>query len=460
MAQDPIKVAPHSLDAERSVLGAILLDPVTVHQAMEVLLPEDFYRPSHAMIFRSFMSLTDGGKQCDLLLLQEELERQGKLSEAGGSSYLSSLVDTLPSSSNLPHYAQIVKEKSILRRLLRVSQEVTERIVSSGETTEAILDWAERQIFSVTSMTMGSDLHEMKDVVNEAMKEIENLFHRKTPITGLPTGFHELDQKTSGLQKGDLVVIAARPSMGKTALALNIAQHVACDEKQPVVIFSIEMSHEQLGMRMLASEARVRHDWIKSGMIRKRDFSGLITAADRLAGASIAIDDSPSLTVLEIRAKARRLKSEGRLALMIIDYLGLIRSVGKVENRQQEISDITRSLKSLAKELSVPIILVSQLSRAVESRKPPRPMLSDLRESGAIEQDADLVLFIYRESFYEPEKEEARGVAEIIIGKQRNGPTGAIKVAFQGEFTRFSDLATAGVESSYGEDVPDNGEGE
>ena len=437
------KLPPQNLDAERGVLGAILLDNEALPRALNIVKSEDFYSPAHRQIFSVICTLFERNEVIDLVTVTEELERQENLGHVGGAAYLMALLEATPTAGNVHSHAKIVKEKSILRRLINVSTQIAAEGYEDKEDSDLLLDRAQQLIFSVAEDRVRPGFFAIKDLVRDSFKMVEELYEKKLPITGLATGFTRLDEMTSGLHNSDLIIIAARPSMGKTSFCLNIAQHVAIKQRVPVGIFSLETSKEQLVMRMLCSEAKVDSHKVRTGFLSEQDWPKLTTALGHLSEAAIFIDDTPGISSLELRAKARRLKSEHGLGLVMVDYLQLMRGRGRTENRQQEITEISASLKAVARELSVPVIALSQLSRAVESRKPPYPQLSDLRESGAIEQDADVVAFIYRPEMYKqgddlPQEEE--GIADIIIGKQRNGPTGVIKLAFLKQCTRFENL--------------------
>jgi replicative DNA helicase len=433
------KVPPQSLDAEESVLGGVLFDTHALDRVVEMLSVEDFYRESHRKIFRAMLALSEKGEPIDLITLSDILKARGELQDIGGATYLAELVDKVPSAANIGHYARIVREKAVLRSLINVCNEISSRCYSGEEDIEPFLDEAERLIFDVSEKRVRPSFFKMGDLIMDTIKTVEQLFERKELVTGVPTGFLDLDRMTAGLQPSDLVIVAARPSMGKTALVLNIAQYVALHANTAVAIFSLEMSKEQLVLRMLCSEARVDNAKVRTGYLGERDFPRLAMAAGRLAEAPIYIDDTPAQNVLELRAKSRRLKREANIGLVIIDYLQLMRGLTAQENRTQELSEISRSLKSLAKELNIPVIALSQLNRQVEQRADRRPMMADIRESGAIEQDADVIMFIYRDEVYKQDSQD-EGVAEVIIGKQRNGPTGTVRLTFRREYTRFDNL--------------------
>jgi replicative DNA helicase len=435
------KTLPCNLEAERSVLGAILLDDKAIHTVLGSLRAEDFYLESHRRVFGKMIALAAAATAIDLVTLKNELQRSDDLESAGGAAYLASLTDGMPRAVNVEHYAQIVKEKATLRRLIQVSNEIMARSYQSEESAQTILFDIEKAVFEIANRQFQSDFMHIEPLVSSVYKEIEKVSNRKTLVTGVETGFKEFDRMTAGLHPADLVIVAARPGLGKTSLCLNIAQFVALKKMQCVGIFSLEMSREQLVKRLLCAEAEIDSHKVNTGFLNKEDWSKLGHAAGMLSQAKIFIDDKAAMSISEMRSKARRLSLEHGLDLLIVDYLQLMSGTNqRYENRTQEISQISRGLKALAKEINIPVIAVSQLNRAIESRRgEQRPQLSDLRESGSIEQDADLVLFIYREDKADPSAEN-RGVAEIIIEKQRNGPTGKFKLAFMEKFTKFADL--------------------
>ena len=435
------KLPPQSLEAEQSVLGAILLDNQSLNKSIEILSQDDFYREAHRKIFLGMLDLSERNEAIDLITLSEHLKQKNVLEEVGGFGYLASLVQSIPTAANIQYHSKIVHEKGVLRDLIQVSTEIVTQGLEGGRNADELLDQAEQKIFSISQASHRRSFVPLKDVVTSGFHLIEELYGKKSEITGIPSGFIDLDTKTAGFQPSDLIVIAGRPSMGKTSLALGAALHAAVHNDSVVAVFSLEMSKEQLVLRMLSSEGGVDSHHIRTGQLEREEFHKIVDAAGRLSAAKIFIDDSGVLSALEMRAKARRLKSEAGLDMGIVDYLQLMRGRSNAESRQQEISDISRSLKALAKELNVPVIALSQLSRAVESRKPPRPLLADLRESGAIEQDADLVIFIYREDQYYPESSEKQGIAEIIIGKHRNGPTGELELTFRDRLAKFENLS-------------------
>ena len=438
------RTLPHNLEAERSVLGAILLHNDAFNLAAEVIDSQDFFRDAHRRIFDKMVKLVERGDAIDLVTLKEELGRAGELDEIGGPAYITALVDGVPRSTNVEHYARIIKEKATLRSLIYSANKILTTAYEGAEEADIILDQAEHAIFAIADDKVRDGFVSLRDLAQASLETIEKLHAHKELITGVPTGFTDLDEMTSGLQPADLIIIAARPSMGKTSLALNMAQHVGTKTDMTVGLFSLEMSKEQLFLRLLTSEARIDAHRLRGGFLGERDWGKLSQAIGTLSEARIFIDDTPSIGVLEMRAKCRRLKAEHNLHLVVVDYIQLMQGRGRFENRTLELASISRSMKGLAKELNVPIVVLSQLSRAPESRSDHRPQLSDLRESGALEQDADVVVFIYREDLYGDKNQPAgdtQGVAEIIIGKQRNGPTGIVKLAFIREYTRFENLA-------------------
>jgi len=436
------RVPPQSLEAEMAVLGAVLLDNNAFSIATESVASEAFYRPAHAEIFAAMESLAARAEAIDVITLSEELKQRGTFQTSGGPAYLARIMDTVHTAANIEHYANIVLEKHILRRLISVSGDVATQCFAGDREASDILDEAEKAIFELSQRGMYRGFESVGKILRTHFKNIEQIYQSGAHISGLSSGFEDLDALTAGFQKGDLVIIAARPRMGKTSFALNLAQHLSLKEKIPVGIFSLEMSADQLVTRLLCAEARVDSNKLRRGYLKSNEYAELAIVAGYLAEAPIYIDDSSALSTLELRAKARRLKAEANVGMIILDYLQLVSVRERVENRQQQISLITRALKALAKELEIPVVALSQLSRAVEHRGGDRrPMLSDLRESGSIEQDADVVLFIHRPEVYEGEDSENRGKAELMIGKQRNGPTGSVHLTFIDEFTRFEPAA-------------------
>lgn len=434
------RVPPHNHEAEQSVIGAIFLDPQALITASEILIPEDFYRIAHQKIFQTMLDLSDQGKAIDVVTVTEELSVKKELEDVGGLSYLTELANAVPTAANVSYYAKIVEEKSILRRLIRTATKIVEDSFTREDEVEELLSEAEKKVMEVANRKNAGDFKHVKDVLVQTYDNIEQLQNRKGDVTGIPTGFTDLDRMTAGFQRNDLIIVAARPSVGKTAFALNIAQNVAVKARENVAIFSLEMGAEQLVMRMLCAEGNIDAQVLRTGALTAEDWSKLTIAMGTLSNSGIYIDDTPGLRVSEIRAKCRRLAQEKGLGMIVIDYLQLIQGSGKRgENRQQEVSEISRSLKALARELKVPVIALSQLSRGVEQRQDKRPMMSDIRESGSIEQDADIVAFLYRDDYYDKESEN-KNMIEIIIAKQRNGPTGTVTLAFKKEFNKFLNI--------------------
>ena len=436
------KVLPNNLEAERSILGAVLLDDNAAISVFENLKSQDFYLESHRRIFETMIQLTNNSQPIDLVTLKEELQRANELESVGGAAYIAGLTDGLPRAMNIEHYAQIVREKSTLRRLIQISNETMARSYQDQESAEEILQHVEKAVFDISNQQFRTGFTPIVPIVSNVFKEIEELSNRKEPVTGLETGFSDLDKLLAGLHPSDLIIVAARPGLGKTSFCLNIAEHVAIQQHKSVGIFSLEMSKEHLVRRLLCSQARIDAHRINTGFLSKEDWNNLSRASGDLSETKIFIDDTASVNIPELRSKSRRLSMEHGLDLIIVDYLQLMSgSTQRYENRTQEISQISRGLKGIAKELNLPVIAVSQLSRAIESRtgEHRKPQLSDLRESGSIEQDADVVMFIYREEMVNP-TEENSGLAELIIGKQRNGPIGSIPLAFSKQFTRFDSL--------------------
>lgn len=431
------RIPPHSLEAEQSVLGAMLLDKEAVAAAAEVLRGEDFYSDAHKEIFEAILDIYDNGTPVDLVTLAEALRQRGTLEAVGGGTYISDLSMSVPSTANVGYYIKIVEEKAILRRLISASNDIIKESYEASEDLDIIIDHAEKKIFDISQRKNNRAFEPIKTILLDTYSKIEELTKNKGKIVGVPTGFRDFDMRTSGLNPSDFILIAARPSMGKTSFAINIAQNAAIQSNVPVAIFSLEMSRDQLAQRMLSSEANIELQKIRSGDLSEEDWIKLVHAATPLSQAPIFIDDTPGISVMEVRSKARRLKMEHGLGLLVIDYLQLMSGRGRTESRQQEVSEISRSLKALARELDVPVVALSQLSRGPEARQDHRPMLSDLRESGAIEQDADVVVFLYRDEYYNPDSEK-KNIAEAIIAKQRNGPTGTIELVWLGQFTKFA----------------------
>jgi replicative DNA helicase len=433
---------PYSLEAEMSVLGGMFIDADAVVKAIEVIDDTMFYREGHRRLYRSMVRLWERGEVIDAVTLSEELKSAGDFDSVGGAPYLAQLLDAVPTAANIEYHAKIVREKALLRRLIEAATSIIQATYEAGGEVETLLDEAEQKIFQIAQTHERRGFVWIKELLWPAMEQIELLSQNSSSITGVPTGFADLDEKTAGFQRGDLVIVAARPSMGKTAFTLNISQHAAIGARRSVAFFSLEMSKEALVQRMLTSEARVDASRVRTGRLRDDDYPRLAQAAGLLNTAPIYIDDTPAISILEMRAKARRLKADRPdLAMIVVDYLQLMQANSRTENRQQEVSEVSRGLKSLAKELDLPVVALSQLSRAVESRPDKRPMMSDLRESGALEQDADLIMFLYRPEYYhgpvDKDGNSLEGRAELIVGKQRNGATGTIQLMFHKEYTRF-----------------------
>jgi len=435
------KTPPHSLEAEKTILGGILVNNRNLNVVLSIISPEDFYTEGNRKILDKIIALVDKNLPVDLLTITEALQRGGELARVGGASYISSLMDGVPKSLNIEYHAQIIKEKALLRRLIISSAKIMTSSYEEREDADQLLDEAQSAIIEVAEQRIKPGFIPVSDLTGPAIETIDTLRARQEAVTGVPTGFRDLDALTAGFHKSEFVVVAARPSMGKTALCLNIAEHVGVTTGYSVGFFSLEMAKEQLVMRLLCSEAQIDLQKVRTGFVGDREFERLKLAAEVLSQAKIYVDESAALTVMEMKAKARRLKMEQHLDLLFIDYMQLMRGGSRFENRTQEISYISRSLKELAKELQIPVVGLSQLSRAPEKerRARPKPQLSDLRESGAIEQDADVVIFIYRDEFYHPDDETKRGIAEVIVAKQRNGPTGELSLAFLNKFARFND---------------------
>jgi replicative DNA helicase len=436
------RTLPHNLDAERSVLGAILVHDDAFNLAAQVLTPGDFYRDAHRRIFDKMIALSERRQAIDFVTVKEELARAGEVDEVGGPAYIAALADGVPRATNVEYYARIVKEKATLRNLIYAANKIVTNAYEADQDSDLILDEAESAIFAVADDRLKAGFVAMRDLVKESFPKIEQLFEQKRLITGVPTGFIDLDEMTRGLQPGDLIIVAARPSMGKTSLVLNISQYVATQRDLTVGFFSLEMSKESLFLRLLTSEAQIDSHRLMSGAIGQKDYGRISHALETLSAMKLYIDDTANIGVLEMRAKSRRLQAEHGLSLVVVDYIQLMNGRGRFENRTLELAAISRSLKGLAKELNVPIVVLSQLSRAPESRSDHRPQLSDLRESGALEQDADVVALIYRDDVYNRDANNPdAGTAEVIVAKQRNGPTGTVRLAFLREQTRFVNLA-------------------
>ena len=440
---DMRKLPPQSIEAEMSILGGILVDNEAINRVLEVLSPEDLYRESHRKIMRAMIELNERGEPCDLITMTTILRKKGELEEVGGGAYLATLVDFVPMAANISYYCKIVKEKYITRKLISAATDIVSNGFEDKVEVEELLDNAQKVIFEISENKLRPSYYKVSDILKDTIKNIELLYEKKELVTGVPTGYTDLDKLTAGFHAGDLVIIAGRPAMGKTTFALNVAQYAAVDsdKKFPAAIFSLEMPKEQLVERLLCSASRVDLTRLRSGHLQENDWPKLIKGAGLLHNSKIFIDDTPSITVMELRSKARRLKAEHDIGIIVIDYLQLMRGGANSESRQQEISEISRSLKALAKELSIPVIALSQLNRSLEQRTDKRPMMSDLRESGAIEQDADIIMFVYRGEVYDKENEDLKGKAEVIIGKHRSGPIGTVDLAFRGEFTRFENLS-------------------
>ncbi|EQK40562.1 MULTISPECIES: replicative DNA helicase [Paraclostridium] len=438
--EDIGRIPPHSVESEQSILGSILLDKEAIITVTETIKPEDFYKEAHKIIYECMMKLNNKNEPIDLITLTEELKKQGHLEDIGGISYITSLSTIVPTTSNVKYYADIVKEKSVLRKLIRVSNDILNLGYDSSIKVEDILEKAEKQIFDISQEKSSEDFQTINSVLMDTYDTIEKLYTNKEDITGITTGFDDLNKKTNGLQRTDLLLVAARPAMGKTAFSLNLVQNAALKGDASVAVFSLEMSKEQLVQRMLSAQSHVELKKIKTGNLDENDWPRIIDAMSVLSNANIYIDDTPGIKIGELRSKCRKLKIEKGLDLILIDYLQLMEGDGGNESRQQEISKISRSLKIIAKELNCPVVALSQLSRAPEQRSDHRPMLSDLRESGAIEQDADIVMFLYRDEYYHPDSER-KNIGEIIIAKNRHGETGSVELVWLGEIQKFANKA-------------------
>ena len=436
------RMPPASVEAEQAVLGAMLLKEDAVTIVAEMLSSEDFYRETHRLVYEAMLEIKERSEPVDIVTLTEQLRKSGDLAKIGGIPAITLIANSVPTAANVQYHAQIVWEKAQLRKLIHTATEIVGTAYEEADPVDTIMDNAERRILGLSGGKGGKDFTGIKDILLETLIQLEKRYENKGSITGLPTGFRDLDQLTAGLQKSDLILVAARPSMGKTAFTLNIAAHVVLRAKEPVAFFSLEMSKEQLVQRMLCAEGRIDSQRLRVGDLDEEDWGHLIETASRLSAAPLYIDDTPGITAMDLRSKARRLKAEKGLSLIVIDYLQLMqgRTSKSGDNRQQEISEISRSLKALARELDVPVIALSQLSRSVEARQVKRPMLSDLRESGSLEQDADIVMFLYREDYYDPETEN-KNITEVIIAKHRNGPVDTVDLTFLKQFTKFGDLS-------------------
>ena len=437
------RIPPHNLDAEQSVLGAMLESKDAIANVVEILKPPDFYKPAHSLIYETILALNERGEAADAITVADELKRRGSLDSIGGKPYIHGLLEAYPTASSAGYYARIIEEHSLLRQLIEAGGKVQELGFSMPEDVVEAIDAAEEAVYNVGDKRLKDDYSHIRPLLTKSMSDIEALYERGEHITGLASGFPDLDDMTSGWQPSNLIVVAARPSMGKSSLLNDFVLHATTRTKVPVVIFSLEMSRDELVKRFLSSEAKVDSQRISKGSLQEQDWTRLSSALGRLAEAPIYIDDSANITLMEMRAKCRRLKAKHGLGLVIIDYLQLMQSPRRSENRQQEVSEISRSLKIMARDLQVPVICASQLNRMVETRSDKRPLLGDLRESGAIEQDSDLVMFIYRDEVYNPES-EARGEAELHVAKHRNGPTGIVRLAFMNQYTKFASIAKAG----------------
>ena len=447
---DPHRLPPQNLEAEQCVLGSILLQKGALIKILELLEPEDYYREAHKIIFKAMVALFEKNEPQDIITVSNILSDWNQLDAVGGPAYLANLTDIVPVAANIIYYAQIIRSKAILRHLIQTCTEIATRCYDEQDDIDSLVDDAEQTIFEISRSTSNQDFQALSKIIPETFKRIEKLAEKKELITGVPTGYDDLDRITAGLQPSDLIILAGRPSMGKMALAMNIVQNASIFHKVPIAVFSLEMSKEQLGMRMLCSVSRVDSQALRTGFIRDPDWPKLARATGILSEAPIFIDDTPAISVLEMRAKSRRLKTEHNIGLVVVDYLQLMRGRYNAERREQEISEISRSLKAMAKELNLPVVALSQLNRSLESRPNKRPQLSDLRESGAIEQDADVICFLYRDEIYnKSEDNPKRGIAEVIIGKQRNGPTGTVELTFIDKFTTFENYSRIEIPTSY-----------
>ncbi|MED9948303.1 MULTISPECIES: replicative DNA helicase [Peptostreptococcales] len=435
---DITRIPPHSVESEQSILGSILLDKDAIITVAETITPSDFYKDAHRVIYESMMALNNKNEPIDMVTLTDELRKRGYLDDIGGVTYLTSLSTIVPTTSNVKYYADIVKEKSVLRQLIKASNDIINLGYGSGESAENVLDFAEKKIFDISQERTNDDFKPINQVLMDTYDMIESIYSNKSDVTGVTTGFKDLNKKINGLQRTDLILVAARPAMGKTAFALNLVQNAAIKGNASVAVFSLEMSKEQLAQRMIAAQSNVELKKMKTGTLNDADWPRIISAMAVMSDAKIFIDDTPGIKINELRSKCRKLKMEQGLDLVMIDYLQLMESDSKNESRQQEISKISRSLKILAKELDCPVVALSQLSRAPEQRADHRPVLSDLRESGAIEQDADIVMFLYRDEYYHSDSEK-KDLAEVIIAKNRHGETGSVELVWMGSIQRFGD---------------------
>ncbi len=433
------KIMPHSVEAEQSVIGSMIIDREAIIVASELITADDFYNKQYGVLFDTMVELNDAGSPVDVVTLQNKLREKNVPPEVSSLEFVRDLITSVPTSANVRYYANIVGEKALLRRMIRLNEEISNACYAGSDSTESILEETEKKVFQLVQNRNSGEFVPIRQVVMNALDKIEKASKTKGSVTGVATGFHDLDYRTAGMQPSDLVLIAARPSMGKTAFALNIAQHVAFRLNQAVAIFSLEMSKEQLVNRMFSLESSVNAQNLRTGQLNDREWERLIESAGVIGRSNLIIDDTPGISIAELRSKCRKFKMEHGLSMVIIDYLQLMSGGGRTDSRQQEISEISRSLKAIARELNVPVLALSQLSRAVEQRPDHRPMLSDLRESGAIEQDADVVMFIYRDDYYHKDTEK-KGVSEIIIAKQRNGPIGTVELAWLPEYTKFANL--------------------
>ena len=447
------KIPPQNLEAEKSVIGAILLDNKVLDQVVDFLKPEDFYKNSHRIIFKAFINLYNQNEPIDILTVSEYLQKNKLLEEAGGASYLTDIMNEVPTSANALYYAKIVKDKSILREIITTSSKIVEECFQEPEDIDNFLDNVEKRFFELSEKRFTATFSDLTSIISQAVSTIQHLYETKSIVSGVPSGFIDLDRKLNGFHKSDLIIVAGRPSMGKTALCLNIAHHVSVEKKIPVAFFSLEMSKEQLGFRLLSQETKIPSNVLRNGLVARNQWPLIAEAAGNLSEGKLFIDDTPAMSVLEIRSKARRLKAQEDIQLIIVDYLQLVRGLTEGDSREREISEISRFLKNLARELNIPVIALSQLNRAVEQRSNKRPQLSDLRESGAIEQDADVILFIYRDEVYNKDTKD-KGIAEIIIGKHRNGPTGTVFLKFNADTTTFTNLTTEYTEEFNEESIP------